>query len=166
MREPFEPLTITTSPARRAVSDRRLERGRVLGLAAAASPAAAASKSARVSGPAAKTQIDAVRAEVGRERGVQRRAVGPELQHVAEHRDAPALRPASPAPSSSSAARIEAGIGVVALVDEQDGARRPASSSAIARAASLRGAKSASAAPRGGEIGADARDAASSTAAR
>jgi hypothetical protein len=37
-------------------------------------------------------------------------AARPELQHVAEHRDAPAARPDSAWPSSASAARIEAGL--------------------------------------------------------
>ena len=76
---------------------------------------------------------------------MQIRRLRPQFQHVAEHGDAPPARRRGTLPSTSSAAAIETGIGVVAFVDQRDRAsvaRRDASRTP--RPAG--GAKSASAA--------------------
>ncbi len=54
------------------------------------------------------------------EAGVQRRRLGAELQHVAEHGDAPALAPTTGVASSSADRRLHRGrVGIVALVDQR-----------------------------------------------
>ena len=56
-------------------------------------------------------EIDAVASDIGGEAACSAVAVGPSSQHVAQHGDAPPVRPCgSAAPRISKAARIEAGL--------------------------------------------------------
>ena len=71
-------------------------------------------------GPAGKDQIGAGRVDGLLQTRVQPRRIRPEFEHVAEHRDAARIFVRGTAPSTASAARIDAGIGIVALVDQQD----------------------------------------------
>ena len=66
--------------------------------------------------------------EFRREAGVQRRAFRPELQHVADHGDAPAARAGLGRAEQRQRGAHRGGIGVVALVDQRERRRRaPAS---------------------------------------
>ena len=121
MRLPFEPLTITTSPARRAAtsgsrkpSDRSAQKARRAGVVA--------SKSARESGPAAKSKSTRAASRSGSERRVQRRALIAELEHVADDRDAPPLGPWLGRAEQRQRCAHRGGVGVVAFVDDDEGA--------------------------------------------
>ena len=110
IREPSEPLIMIASPGWMAASTCGFERGRSLRIAAPALGGKGLPKRAHERSTT-EHEVDAVRRHRRGEVAVQIGAARPELQHVAEHRDAAAARHRSPAwPSSASAARIEAGL--------------------------------------------------------
>ena len=103
MREPSEPLTITASPAVIAPSTCGSERGRRFRIAAAALGGKRIPQRFHQRAGAID-EIDRIRRYGLGERGMQHRAFRPKLQHVAEHRDAPA-EALSPAPARAAPAR-------------------------------------------------------------
>ena len=122
--EPSEPLTITASPARTAASTSRFERRGCLGIAAPAFRGKSLPQRAHQRA-GAEHQIDGVvRDRRRRGRGA---AAGPAGPSSSMSPSTAMRRPRGPTgawPSSASAARIEAGIGVVAFVDQRGAAAR------------------------------------------
>ena len=120
MRLPFEPLIITTSPARTPRDER------VADIAGALAPGRRAARRAR----RRKARASAARRRtadrpglwrVRRERGVHRRALGSEFQHVADDGDAPAARPGLGRAQQRERRAHRGRIGVVAFVDDVKG---------------------------------------------
>ena len=95
--------------------------------------------------------------------GMQRGAARPEFEHVAEHGDAPAARPDAALAEHGERRAHRGRIGVVALVDQQR-LRRPATSSAHARAAARPAAAARASASAASARSAPASVAAASTA--
>src|ERR1700739_4357517 len=88
MREPNEPLIMTASPPAPAAA---LDRSRILRIAAAARRGKRLPQR-RHQRPGTEHQVDVVLADRAGELAMEIRAGGPELEHVAEHRDAPPAR--------------------------------------------------------------------------
>jgi hypothetical protein len=114
MREPFEPLTITTSPGPTS-RDARAASASAVACHSPRRPGGSARCSAAIRGPAQCTTATASSAGRSGQRRMHGLLVRPELQHVAEEGDPPAptgpmLRAGgSVAAKTSSAAAIAAG---------------------------------------------------------
>ena len=115
---PRDALTSTVSPGR--TSSRR-ERRRGRGVGDGVHLAAVARAHVRRERPDGDQDLDAAVARVRADLGVEAQLVGAELEHVAEHGDA--------APGRGRAEIVEGGahrhrVGVVAVVDDDDGPRQ------------------------------------------
>ena len=131
IRLPFEPLTITTSPARRAATSGSRKAVRSLSPKGAAGGRRGVEERARER-PSGVEQVDSRRVEVGSERRVKRRALIAELEHVADDRDAPPLALWLGRGQQRQRCAHGGGIGVVAFVDDDEGAVRAGKLEALA----------------------------------
>ena len=124
MREPSEPLTMTTSPAPHGGQHLRFERGRVLGIAAATARRKRAAR-ARASAARSRTRDRSHwRRPAARRPRCNARPRGPSSSMSPSTAMRRPRAPTGRWPSSASAAAHRCGIGVVALVDERSPARR------------------------------------------